>query len=155
MAVFLDIYTDGSVRKQNDSFDGTCGFVMIEYEEIKSTYTAYKENTTIMEMELLALKYAVDIVKLANYSEKYELITFFSDSKVAVTGINNYCKKWSLNGWVKSNRQQVENWELYKELYDFFSNSPSSIKLEYIKAHQKSSNWNNYIDELIKEKYPK
>lgn len=99
-------------------------------------------NTTNNRMELTAAVRALSAARKANASPIY--IT--SDSNLVVKGCNEWLTKWVNAGWVKANKNPVENADLWKELHSMLNEDVCFIKT---KGHSEDKN-NNRADELAK-----
>lgn len=61
-----------------------------------------------------------------------------TDSKYALYGLTEYCKKWSLNGWRKADGEPVANVNQWKEIYKFYTDLLDTgvvINVVWVKGH--------------------
>ena len=80
-------------------------------------YSEYCNNTTNNREELKAI---LHVFKLAAADKDYKYI-IYSDSAYAVNMINSWIFGWAKNGWKNSKKQEVENIDLVKELYNYLN----------------------------------
>ena len=126
------IYTDGGCI--NNPGPGGYGAVLIYGENEKDIKGGFS-HTTNNRMELMAAIEALRALK-----KKDIPIELYSDSRYVVNGISKgWAKKWRENGWVKSDKKQALNIDLWRSLLDLVE--PLSIKFIWVKGH--AGNINN------------
>jgi ribonuclease HI len=126
------IYTDGGCI--NNPGPGGYGAVLIYGENEKDIKGGFS-HTTNNRMELMAAIEALRALK-----KKDIPIELFSDSRYVVNGISKgWAKNWRQNGWVKSDKKQALNIDLWRSLLDLVE--PLSIKFIWVKGH--AGNINN------------
>ena len=113
----LEVYVDGSSR--GNPGDGGYGIIIFDGEDSSNIIyarSAQYPNVTNNRMELLALLHALDYIE-----EKYpdEEVKIYSDSTYVVNSWNSWMSNWVQNGWRNSKKQQVENVDLMKALWDY------------------------------------
>ncbi len=87
-------------------------------------------DTTNNRMELLAIIEALKSIKSSSIA-----ISVFSDSKYVVDAINlGWAKKWQNNNWLKSNKEEAKNIDLWKELLELIKKQ-SFITFYWVKGH--------------------
>lgn len=133
----VNIYTDGACS--GNPGPGGWAAVLI-YKDAKKEIFGYEENTTNNRMELTA---AIQALKLLKRPCKVNL---FSDSSYLINAFNNgWIEKWQNKNWMKSNKEPVENQDLWKELLKF----TSIHNINWIKVKGHSDNeYNNLCDKL-------
>lgn len=94
------------------------------------TYDCKSNNTAEVSGILAALRIINDL----GITEAF----IKTDSKYALYGLTEYCRKWSLNGWKKSDGEQVANVAQWKEIYKFYTDlldSGVKINVAWVKGH--------------------
>ncbi len=132
----IDIYTDGSCI--GNPGPGGWSFI-IKFDNKKTKEFSGSENhTTNNRMELTAAINAI------NYFNKKVIINIYTDSKYLKEGITTWIKKWKINNWKTSNKNDVKNCDLWK-LLD-----------EKIKDHKINWIWvKGHNDNILNEKADK
>ncbi len=104
----VTMYTDGACS--GNPGPGGYGVVLIYNQTVKELSEGFCD-TTNNQMELLSV-----IRGLACLKESCK-VTIYSDSKYVVDAINKgWLPSWERNGWRKSDRKEVANIPLWKEL---------------------------------------
>lgn len=110
----LNIFTDGSNRKDQSGF----GLVVLNETNDTLLYAKQRQcmNSTNNREELKA------IIEAINFAQKFPNDTFiiYSDSSYCVKSINNWMPKWAKNNWKNSQKREVENIDLMKQIFQFF-----------------------------------
>lgn len=132
----LTFYTDGSARPSNPG-PGGWAWVMItdKYSWVHNGSGGWSTNN---RMELFAV---IDAVKYAKTLEENK-IHIYSDSKYV---INSY-EKW-LKGWVKRNKLDRPNGDLWKDLYNITRNV--ELTFTWVKGHSHNK-YNEIVDKYAK-----
>ena len=134
----IKIYTDGSCLEN----PGNGGWAaIIDDNGNTKKISGSEKNTTNNRMELMAT-----INALKNMEPKYE-IEIYTDSKYVKSGITEWIHNWKKNGWKTTNKKEVSNKELWKEL-DLL-NSELEVSWNWVKAHS-TDKLNNEVDLLAK-----
>jgi ribonuclease HI len=92
------------------------------------------ETGTNNQAEIQAVYNALLFLKEAKVND----ISVFTDSEYTKNGINDWCKKWEKNNWIKSDGTVVLNAELWKKLYSLVKELLSigtKIRVDWVKAH--------------------
>lgn len=112
MATILNIYSDGGCSgNQNDENLGGWGAVL-EFGEHKKELHGSEANTTNNRMELTAVISALSALN----REGLEVHVFTDSSYVADCFRKKWYVNWEKNGWKNSQKNPVENKELWQEL---------------------------------------
>ncbi len=120
------IYTDGGCI--NNPGPGGYGAVIVESGSQQELSGGFR-LTTNNRMEMTAA-----IVALRRFETRSELIQLYSDSSYLVNGIKKgWVKKWQLNGWKRSDGQDVLNIDLWKELIRLTANG--NVRFQWVKGH--------------------
>ena len=120
------IYTDGG--SINNPGPGGYGVVIVESGQQQEISGGFR-LTTNNRMEMVAA-----IVALRRFETRVEQIQLFSDSSSLVNGIEKgWAGKWQLNGWKRSDGQDVLNIDLWKELIRLTANG--NVHFQWVKGH--------------------
>jgi ribonuclease HI len=104
----VEIYTDGACSG-NPGPGGWAAILIYEGKE-REIY-GFEPNTTNQRMELQAAIKGLEALKYAC------MVKLYSDSAYLINAFHqNWLKKWSLNGWLNSQKKPVENRDLWEEL---------------------------------------
>ena len=133
----ITIYTDGACS--GNPGVGGWGAVLM-YGKIKKEISGAEDNTTNNRMELLAVINALKLLKEACDVDLY------SDSAYVVNAfVNGWVDSWQQNGWRGSDKKEVKNIELWKELVGLCD----IHKVTFIKVKGHADNeYNNRCDKL-------
>lgn len=132
----MEIYTDGSC-KVHTTQEGIWAFVVVVDDDIVYSKHGTKQNTTNNQMEMEALKQALDYSR--DFPERD--ITIYSDSQYCVKGYNI----WS-ESWVKKDFQGIANSDLWREI----NSIPTLVEVEWIRGHD-GNKWNEYVDQMTRQ----
>ena len=135
----IKIYTDGSCL-ENPGDGGWAAIIIIDQQ--KKIISGNQENTTNNRMELLA---PIEALKTLKKKSKVEIIT---DSKYVKLGITEWIHNWKMNGWQTSNRKEVKNIDLWKQLDSLVKDFDT--KWSWVKGHS-TDLLNNEVDLLAKK----
>ena len=135
----IKIYTDGSCL-ENPGDGGWAAIIIIGQQ--KKIISGNQENTTNNRMELLA---PIEALKTLQKNSKVEIIT---DSKYVKLGITEWIHNWKMNGWQTSNKKEVKNIDLWKQLDSLVKDFDT--KWSWVKGHS-TDLLNNEVDLLAKK----
>ena len=135
----IKIYTDGSCL-ENPGNGGWAAIIIINKE--KNIISGNQKNTTNNRMELLA---PIEALNTLEINSEIEIIT---DSKYVKLGITEWINNWKKNGWKTSNKKEVKNIELWKELDSLVENF--NVKWSWVKGHS-TDQLNNEVDLIAKK----
>lgn len=124
----IEIYVDGSCIKNNK---GGFGVVVIENNNILTTYSERFEDTTNNQMELKAILWAMHYIIDNNITDK---AIIYSDSQYAISSFRDWAPAWERNGWLRARGEPVLNLELVKEGYKLLGDY-GNIILKKVKGH--------------------
>ena len=157
----VTIYTDGACGPTNPGPGGYAAIVMYEMpedplsDELPLTKAKALQGhtdlvfgggpeTTNNRMELAAPIVALEALK------KPCSVVLYSDSQYVLKGITEWIKKWKKNGWKKSNKEPVENRDLWERLDR--AAKKHDIAWKWVKGHSddesEQSFWNSFVDML-------
>ena len=135
----IKIYTDGSCL-ENPGDGGWAAIIIVDQQ--KKIISGNQENTTNNRMELLA---PIEALKTLQKNSKVEIIT---DSKYVKLGITEWIHNWKMNGWKTSNKKEVKNIDLWKQLDSLVKDFDT--KWSWVKGHS-TDLLNNEVDLLAKK----
>ncbi len=102
------IYTDGACSG-NPGAGGYCA--ILSFNGVTKTISGFEKSTTNNRMELMAIIQGLKALK-----ESCE-VDIYSDSSYCVNAFNEgWLNNWKRNGWKTSDKKDVKNAELWKEL---------------------------------------
>lgn len=134
----VTVFTDGGCI--NNPGPGGYGAVIIYDGEIKEL-SGGKRHTTNNRMEMLACIKAFEFLK----NEKRKII-LHTDSAYIVNAVNKgWIYSWEKNNWVKSDKNNVLNSDLWKEIKYYYKKL--NIEFRWVKGHA-GIKYNERCDEL-------
>ena len=135
----ITIYTDGACS--GNPGPGGWGAILMYKDNIKEI-SGGKKDTTNNIMELTAV---IEALKLLKFSCKVNL---YSDSAYVVNAfLQNWVINWQKNNWKTSDKKDVKNKELWKELIELCN--IHNVKFIKVKGHA-DNKYNNRCDELAR-----
>lgn len=140
----VTIYTDGACS--GNPGKGGYAAVLI-YENNVKEISGYEEDTTNNKMEMMAVIKALELIKFNCDIEIY------SDSSYVVDSVEKgWLYGWEKNNWIKSDKKEVKNIPLWKELLKYLR--MYNIKFNKVKGHS-TNEYNNRCDKLAVDAYKK
>lgn len=145
----ITMYTDGGCYNNGDR-KGLGAFAFLSPTDDKNVLVYVQKvdniNNTNNRMEMLA---AIEAIKSLRAVERdFQII---SDSGYLVKGFHDssYLDKWIANGWITSNKNPVQNKDLWTQLSAMRWHN--NIRFKLIKGHKKDKNvthayWNDICD---------
>ncbi len=101
--------------------------------------------TTNNRMELMAILETLRFCLLNNINE----VTIFTDSQLVANSINqNWLEKWANNKWKGSNKKEVKNIDIWKEIYELLKKVKTDVK--WLSGHS-GYKYNELCDKLAKK----
>jgi ribonuclease HI len=140
----ITVYTDGACSGN----PGPGGFAAIlQYGEHEKEVCGGEHATTNQRMELRAAIAALETLKEPCH------VLLHSDSAYLVNAFNqHWLDRWQRNGWLNSQKQPVENRDLWERLLDL----SEKHRVEWIKVRGHTDNLlNNRCDRLAREAVPR
>ena len=128
MADTIYVYTDGACS--GNPGPGGWGVFMKYGEKTKELYGSEKE-TTNNRMELTAAIKALYAITPKSFGKWRVLLT--TDSTYVRDGITRWLSKWKSNNWKTSNKKDVKNVDLWKELDEAIK--PHDVRFAWVKGH--------------------
>jgi len=150
----IKIYTDGSCL--GNPGPGGFGYVAIKETSILAEYSGHALCTTNNKMELQAAIEALasiydpeDSISSIPYTDD-TLFELHTDSKYVKNGITDWVKKWRVNNWKNSKKEEVKNKELWVKLDALNQKLEGRVSWHWVKGHS-GDVWNDYADKLAVE----
>jgi len=143
----IRIYTDGSCilnGKPNARGGWAVYFPNGEFSNAAQKYTNYPTN---QRCELTAIQMAFEITK--SYILDGGKIELFTDSEYSLKCLQEYCKKWSINGWLKADKNPIENRDIIEPLYNFYSMYWRQITMKHVRAHTGRQDEHSKANEIV------
>lgn len=133
----VELYTDGACS--HNPGPGGWGAVLI-YKESEKEISGFQEDTTNNKMEIMAVIKGLELLK-----EKCR-VTVYSDSAYVVDSVTKgWVYSWKKNNWIKSDRKQAKNIDLWERLLELIDKH--EITFKKVKGHSDNI-YNNKCDEL-------
>ena len=132
------IYTDGACS--GNPGPGGWGSILMYKENTKEISGALKDTPNVMELTAV-----IEALKLLKFKCNVKL---YSDSAYVVNAFNQkWIYGWLKNGWKNSNKEPVNNKELWEELYSL----TNIHNVEFIKVKGHADNkYNKRCDEMAR-----
>jgi ribonuclease HI len=147
------IYTDGScIGNGRKDAKGGIG-IYYPNGDFPNVSERFRNSPTNQRCELSAIYCAIRTCEeeLKNGST----IMIYTDSEYSLKCLKEYCKKWSVNGWVKADKKPVENLDIIEPLYSLYTKYWRTIKMEHVRAHtggmDEHSRNNDIVDNLARK----
>lgn len=142
----VEIYTDGACSG-NPGPGGYCA--ILKYDNHEKIISGFEKNATNNKMELKAV---IEGLKALKRPSKIKLVT---DSQYVYKGITEWIKNWIRNGWKNSKKEDVQNKELWQELYNLTKiHEIEWIWIEGHKGHPENEKCDKIAKETIKTSLP-
>lgn len=137
----VKIYTDGACSGN----PGPGGYAAILiYRGIEKEISGGEPNTTNNKMEITAVVEGLKLLK-----EPCD-VTVYSDSAYVVNAVEmGWLESWKKNNWIKADKKQVKNIELWEELLKLLN--VHNVKFVKVKGHS-DNEYNNRCDRLAVSK---
>lgn len=132
-------YTDGSCKgNPGEGGFGVVGFSPKEETpdttklDVIAFHSSSCDYTTNNREELKAILWTCQLIE-EQYQKKNCII--YCDSAYCVNAINSWMKGWAEKGWINSKKKEVENKDLFLQLYDYFITKKLNCQLVKIPGH--------------------
>jgi len=139
----LKIYTDGGCHVHQSEKPGA--FALVVYngkDKILEYVSDFEINTTNNIQELKAVIQAYKLIRQGSW----RMCTIYTDSQYIQKGLTEWITAWRKNKWKTSTGKDVQNLELWQELYNL-SKTGGKVNLEWVKGHD-GEEGNEICDEL-------
>jgi ribonuclease HI len=141
------IYTDGSCILNGKPNARGGWAVYFPGGEFSNAAQKYTHRPTNQRCELTAIQKAFEITK--SYIEGGGKIELYTDSEYSLKCLQEYCKKWSINGWVKADKHPIENRDIIEPLYNFYSMFWRQITMKHVRAHTGRQDEHSLANEIV------
>jgi ribonuclease HI len=138
------IYTDGACTG-NPGPGGWAAVVISQNKKVE--LFGGEQLTTNNRMELTAAIKALEYCS----SKKEKDINICTDSIYVKEGITKWIKNWEKNNWKTSDKKEVKNIDLWKQLQRL--EKPNTVSWQWVKGHS-GDPMNELADKLAKEATP-
>lgn len=143
----LEFYTDGAFSAKSEM--GGWASVCVEDGAVKDTQSGYEPYSTNNRMELMGFLSALDESKLFENEEDVHITIYTDSAYIANCFAQKWYSKWMANGWRTSDKQDVKNQDLWRNIVALYIRLSGKIDLQVVKVKSHSDNqWNNYADLL-------
>jgi ribonuclease HI len=146
------IYTDGSCilnGKPNARGGWAVYFPNGEFANMAEKYTRHPTN---QRCELTAIQKALEATQ--QHIAGGGKVEIYTDSEYSLKCLQEYCKKWSINGWIKADKNPIENRDIIEPLYKFYCTYWRQISLKHVRAHtgrqDVHSKCNDIVDQMAR-----
>lgn len=133
--MIIDVFVDGSsINNGMPNCRAGYGayFPNAEYLNISEKIDETKEKVSNNVGELLACIKAIE--KIQENLPDCRCIIIYTDSKLTIDSITEWCSGWEKNNWVKKDKKPVKNVELVKKLYTYYKTN--NIRFNHVRSHQ-------------------
>ena len=138
----VNVYTDGACSG-NPGKGGYCAILI--YGDIEKIISGFEDNTTNNRMEILAA-----IMGLKALKEPCK-VNLYSDSQYLISAFNEgWIFSWQQNHWKNSNKKEVKNVDLWKEIIDL--TNIHDVTFIKVKGHS-DNEYNNRCDKIAVRQY--
>ena len=112
---WIVIHTDGACPKNGTKAARGGVGVFFGVDDPRNVSACFSDRPTSSRCELAAIFVAVSWIK-ENYKDQQGPARIASDSRYAVSSLNEWARHWATNGWRTSTRQPVKNKEMIQEI---------------------------------------
>jgi ribonuclease HI len=133
------IHTDGACK--GNPGPGGWG-ALLEYDGHRKELFGGESQTTNNRMELVAVIRALEALTRASEVDLY------TDSQYVKNGIESWIHGWKRNGWKTSDRKDVKNADLWRELDEMAARH--RIRWHWVRGHNENPG-NERADELANQ----
>lgn len=141
------IYTDGSCilnGKPNARGGWAVYFPGGEFGNMAEKYTRHPTN---QRCELTAIQKALETTQ--QHIAGGGKVEIYTDSEYSLKCLQEYCKKWSINGWLKADKNPIENRDIIEPLYKFYCAYWRQINLKHVRAHTGRQDVHSKCNEIV------
>ncbi len=133
----ITVYTDGAcTNNQNKKIrKGGYGVFFADNDIRNCSIKLTGEKITNQVAELSAVLYAIEKCLEINTNSIIS-INIITDSMYIINSITIWCKGWEKKGWKKADGGNVENLELIKKIYKYYTTEGINIKFNHIRSHK-------------------
>ena len=152
------IYADGAISYKNKI--GGIGFI-ISCDSDPTTYFQYsqafnetdEDPVTNIRMELMSVILSLDLLSTELFTQtgctvSNATVIVHSDSAYVINGINQYVRRWEMNGWENNEGKPVSNRDLWERLRAI-QRKYKRNKLSFVKVDGHSGNFFNELSDSL------
>lgn len=150
----ITCYTDGSCVNNGSANARGAYAVYFPNAEFPNIAEKFINKPTNQRCELMAIFKAIrifaDYYKSSDTGDIKKAI-LYTDSEYSLKCIQQYCKKWSHNGWLKADRKPIENRDIIQPLYELYSQPHvwKNVELRHIRSHTGLSDIHSQSNEVV------
>jgi len=154
----ITCYTDGSCLHNGTNHAKGAFAVYFPNAEFANIAEKFINKPTNQRCELMAIFKALRIFAdyykpLASAVDVVDIkkAILYTDSEYSLKCIQQYCKKWSHNGWLKADRKPIENRDIIQPLYELYSQPHvwKNVELRHIRSHTGLSDIHSQSNEVV------
>ena len=145
----LNIFTDASIEKFNDSYIGSAGSIIVLNEEIIDQDIQILYPATNNLSEIYSLKLGI-IQALKYRNPNIKRINIFSDSKISVFGLREWIFKWVCNNkngtLYSSSGTPVSNQTYFLEIINLIIMNQLYINIYHQRGHKNPNKYQDIVE---------
>jgi len=126
----IEIYTDGS--SLGNPGPGGWGVVVTLSDKVIAELGGCEKVTTNNRMELTAV---IEALKYSTRQDLAQNMVIHADSAYVLGGVTTWIHGWEKNGWRTSNKKEVLNQDLWKELIALVREFKGTLSWQKVKGH--------------------
>ena len=135
----VNLYTDGACTGNPGPGGWGC---ILEFHGKTKEMSGHMSSTTNNRMEIFAVISGLGALK------EPCIVNVYSDSTYVVNAFNDHwLDSWQKHNWVKSDKNPVENKDLWVLLLTIIQRKQHKVFFHWVKGHS-DNEWNNRCDEL-------
>jgi ribonuclease HI len=139
------VHTDGACSNNPGGPGGWAA--TLSYDDRFDVISGYSLCTTNNRMELTAVVESIKYLKKKGYKK----IIINSDSAYVINGVNKgWIHEWVKKGWKTKQGSDLANSDLWKELYEFYTDKGLTILFNKVAGHS-GHTFNEIADEEAKK----
>lgn len=146
----LNIFSDASIRKRGNLYDGCYGAIAVSNNQIIDEIYRISSDTTNNNSEIKGIRAA--ILLAIRYQYNFSNINIFSDSQISIFGIRERFPTWRYN--VKDGKlygsadQPIKSQEVYIEIMELINQYNLTVTFWHQKGHVE-----NKYDSLVEAQH--
>ncbi len=148
----LDFYTDGAYSSKTKM--GGWAAIGVKNDEAYIIDSGYEPYTTNNRMELSGVKRALELITDLYKREGITEATIYTDSAyISNCFLQHWYSKWLNNGWKTSDKRDVINQDLWREILILYIRLQDKIDINIskVQAHV-GDTWNTQADLLARKR---
>lgn len=145
----LNIFTDASIERFNDSYIGSAGSITVLNEEIIDQDIQILYPATNNLSEIYSLKLGI-MQALKHRNPNIERINIFSDSKISVFGLREWIFKWVCDNkdgtLYSSSGTPVANQTYFLEIINLIMTNQLYVNIYHQRGHKNSNKYQDIVE---------